>query len=96
MQKKEILEAILKNFNVKLRKSDYSSGSTITLSGLERTHKLVCPRTWSSANTKSEHVRGMLLKLNLDISDSDVSAGGTVTKSALLSILNALESRNQF
>ena len=36
------------------------------------------------------------VKLNLDISDSDVSAGGTVTKSALLSILNALESRNQF
>ena len=89
--KLDLLTEILAHFNCPLKKEHYSKGGTITREGLKQIHKFIAPETFGSAETKSEHILGMMDALGTPFSERYVSIGGTITRESLILILELLE-----
>ena len=81
--KLHLLEEILSHFGKPLKKEYYSAGATITREGLKEIHRSIAPETFGSAETKSEHIIGMMDALGIEFSESHLSAGGTISRRSL-------------
>ena len=92
MQKQEVLALIIAHGGMRIEEADFSSGSTVTKTGLERacaSNGIAIP----NPSTKKNLVKALLSHVEYSYLESDVGAGGTVEKIALIRILEGLKQK---
>ena len=90
-QKVEILAAILNQIGEELESNHFSSGSTVTRSGLQAACKTICRDTYVDGMSKKACLETMLNFFGDDLREGDfISLGSTVTRKALMRIYRYL------
>ena len=92
MQKQEVLALIIAHGDMKIEHDDFSSGSTVTKTGLERacaSNGIAIP----NPSTKKNLVKALLSHVGYSYLEGDVGAGGTVEKIVLIRILEGLRKK---
>ena len=92
MQKQEVLALIIAHGDMKIEYDDFSSGSTVTKTGLERacaSNGIAIP----NPSTKKNLVKALLSHVGKPYIKGDVRKGSTVEKVVLIRILEGLRNR---
>ena len=92
MQKQEVLALIIAHGDMKIEHDDFSSGSTVTKTGLERacaSNGIAIP----NPSTKKNLVKALLSHVGKAYIKGDVRKGSTVEKVVLIRILEGLRNR---